>query len=125
MHSFLAARQGLAATESQDMSISPDMGSIDANIKRNIFARKITSLLQEGSQSQEIESDLNDPTEDMALQCKEGPTLMVSLPVPTALDLQHNEANATSRSPSTRSRRVSPVLTPSPDHHSSDLRHRT
>ncbi|KAI1285513.1 Transient receptor potential-gamma protein [Halotydeus destructor] len=78
-----------------DESLSPD-SRYDANAKRSLFARKVTSLLQEENQSIEHESDINEerPT------TKDGVTI-VSLPVPSRDTLsQASPTRPTSRSPS-------------------------
>lgn len=69
-------RPSLAASEQATGGTSPD-GRFDANVKRSIFARKITSLLQEESQSQDVESDNEAPAKEMT------PSLVVTLPVPS------------------------------------------
>lgn len=127
-------RASLATSDTEHNMTSTD-SRFDANTKRSLFARKVTSLLQEESQSLENESDINETTtttqhctksNDNATEHHHKEKLVnktkhfVSLPVPTlevsednstTLSTSHNTiSNNANRSPSSGagSRHVSP-----------------
>lgn len=112
-------RPSIAASE-EHAAASPDNGRFDANTKRSLFARKVTSLLQEESQSLENESDINEAANQEASRATEA-TNLVTLPVPTLNLERSRDSNATRSPSSTGSRRTSPRR-PSPSRRSPQLR---